>query len=86
MAEAVYLLCALASLFCAVLLWRSYRQQHTRLLMWSTWCFVGLALNNIALFIDVIVVPTAIDLSLIRAIITLGSVLLLLVGLLWEDT
>jgi hypothetical protein len=85
MAEAVYLLCALASTFCAVLLFRSYRRQRTRLLMWSSWCFVGLALNNILLVIDLLVVPDAIDLALLRSGTALVAIVLLLIGLLWED-
>ena len=47
MAETVYILCALTSVFCAVLLMRSYRRQRTRLLLWSTLCFAGLAINKI---------------------------------------
>lgn len=86
MAETVYLLCALASMFCALLLFRSYRSQRTRLLMWSTLCFVGLALNNILLFVDLVVVPYEVDLSLARSTVGLVAVLLLLFGLLWEDS
>ncbi len=85
MAEAVYLLCALTSLLCAVLLFRSYRAQRSRLLMWSTLCFAGLAINNILLFVDLVVVPDAVDLSLARSGTALASVLLLLIGLVWED-
>jgi len=85
MAEAVYLLCALTSLFCAVLLFRSYRRQRTRLLMWSTLCFVGLALNNILLVVDLLVVPH-VDLSLVRGATAFVAISLLVIGLLWEDT
>ena len=85
MAEAVYMLCAVTSLFSAILLWRSYRQQHTRLLLWSTLCFVGLAINNAVLFVDRILV-SSMDLSIPRAILALASVGVLLGGLLWEDT
>lgn len=84
MAEIVYVLCAVTSLFCAILLYRSYRSQRTRLLMWSTLCFVGLAINNILLFIDRVLVPE-VDMSLVRSSVGLVSVLLLLFGLLWED-
>ncbi|MDB4962816.1 MAG: hypothetical protein JWP01_2815 [Myxococcales bacterium] len=84
MGELVYLLCAVASAFCAILLGKSYRGNPTRLLMWSTLCFVGLTVNNILLFVDLVLVPD-IDLSLFRAVIALVSVLLLLIGLLWED-
>ncbi|MDQ3365957.1 MAG: DUF5985 family protein [Myxococcota bacterium] len=85
MAEVVYLLCAATSVFCAVLLFRSYRQQRTRLLMWSTLCFVGLALNNILLVVDLLVVPTEVDLSLVRTGTALAAVVLLVIGLVWED-
>ena len=86
MAEAVYILCALTSLFCAGMLFRSYRRQRTRLLMWSTLCFVGLAINNILLVIDLIVVPYAIDLSIVRSCVALVAISLLVIGLIWEDS
>lgn len=85
MAEAVYLLCALTSMFCAVLLFRSYRRQRTRLLMWSTACFVGLALNNILLFVDLVLVPE-IDLGPARSGLALVAIALLVIGLSWEDS
>ena len=46
MAAIVYILCALTSLTCAVLLLRAYRQNGVRLLFWSGLCFIGLALNG----------------------------------------
>lgn len=85
MAEAVYLLCAITSIACAALLIRSYRAQPTRLLMWSALCFAGFAINNVLMFIDLVVVPQF-DLSLLRSGTALISVVLLLTGLLWEDS
>lgn len=85
MAEVVYLLCALTSAFCAILLLRSYRQQRTRLLMWSSACFVGLAINNVLLFIDLVVLPVTVDLSLLRSGTALVAISLLVIGLMWED-
>jgi hypothetical protein len=85
MAEAVYLLCALTSFVCATLLVRSFLRQRTRLVMWSMFCFVGLAINNILMFIDLVIVPE-IDMSLVRSGTALGAFLLLLIGLLWEDS
>lgn len=85
MAEAVYLLCALTSILCAVLLARSYRTQNSRLLMWSTLCFAGLAVNNILLFVDLVLTAQDVDLSLVRSGTAFASVLLLLIGLVWED-
>ena len=84
MAEVVYLLCALTSTFCALLQVRSYSRQRTRLLLWSSACFVGLALNNVMLFVDLVVVPD-LDLSVLRTGSALVAVLMLLVGLIWES-
>ncbi len=83
MAELVYLLCAIASVLCAVLLFRSYRLTRTRLCLWSSICFAGLALNNILLFVDLVLTPTF-DLSLLRSGIALIAMVTLLWGLIWE--
>jgi hypothetical protein len=83
MAEAVYSLCALASIGCAGLLLRAYARARTRLLLWCALCFVGLAVNNAILFVDLVVVPD-VDLSLIRQLSAFVSVLLLLYGLVWD--
>ena len=84
MAEAVYILCAITSLTCSVLLLRGYSNSRVRLLFWSGLCFVGLAINNILLFVDLVLVPN-IDLSLIRNIPNLVGIILLLFGLIWES-
>ena len=83
MAELVYLMCALGSSFCAVLLARSYARQRTRLMLASTLCFVGLAVNNVLLFVDLALVPD-IDMSLLRTATALVAVVLLVIGLIWE--
>lgn len=80
MADVVYVLCALTSLFCAALLWRGYRRRRTRLLWASALCFVGLFLNNLMLLIDLRVFPQ-IDLSVWRIAPALGGVCVLLYGL-----
>lgn len=85
MALVVYSLCALTSLLCAGLLLRSYLQNRTRLLFWSSLCFLGLALNNMLLFIDLVLVPE-VDLSLYRAVSALLAMALLLFGLIWQGT
>jgi hypothetical protein len=84
MAEAVYVLCAIASVLCAVLLLRSWAQTRTRLLFWSGLCFVGLALNNALLFLDLVIVPD-IDLRYFRSGVALLSLLSLLYGLITES-
>lgn len=82
-AEAVYILCMATSLFCAFLLFRSYRTARSRLLLWSTLCFVGLAISNALLVVDLMVLPH-IDLRLVRSGITFASAMALVFGLIWE--
>ena len=84
MAELVYVLCALTSIICALLLFRGFRRSGTRLLFWSAWSFVGLALNNLLLFVDLILVPT-IDLGILRAVMALIGLMVLVFGLIWES-
>jgi hypothetical protein len=83
-APAVYFLCFIASACCSWLLVRSYLSNRTKLLLWSAVCFVLLALNNLFLFIDLALVPTAVDLSLIRSGLSLSAVSALLYGFVWE--
>ncbi len=82
-AELAYLISALTSIACAVLLVRQYRATRGPLLMWSSLCFTGLALNNVLLFTDLFIVPT-VNLELWRSVVALASLLLLLFGLIWE--
>jgi hypothetical protein len=83
LATAVYLLCALTSLACAVLLLRSYRDRAVRLLLWSGLAFVGFAVANIMLVVDVLV-GQSLDLSLLRTIPVLTGLGVLLYGLVWD--
>jgi hypothetical protein len=83
MAEAIYLLCALTSAACAVLLLRGYRRTQARLLFWSALCFGGLALNNVFVLADLVAFPE-LDLSLLRSATALGSMATLVFGLVWE--
>jgi len=83
MIDVIYLLCAVTSILCAVLLWRGWRRSKARLLFWSTLCFAGLALNNILLVVDTRVVPQ-IDLALVRLTPTLLGVTALVFGLVWD--
>lgn len=83
-ARAVYVLCALTSLGCAALLIRGYLQSRARLLLWSSISFAGLALNNILLVIDRLVVPD-VDMYSIRLVSALASLVVLLYGLIWES-
>jgi hypothetical protein len=83
MAVLVYSLCAATSLVCAILLLRSYLNHRTPLLFWSSLCFAGLAINNVLVFIDLVLIPT-VDLSLLRAFSALIAITLLVFGLVWE--
>lgn len=82
-ASVVYLLCALTSLACAVLLFRGYRRSRARLLLWSGLCFVGFFLNNLLLFVDLQVMP-GVDLAVLRMVPAVAGVGMLLYGLVWE--
>ena len=82
-AESIYALCAVTSLIAAVLLWRQYRATHTRLLFWSVVGFGGLALNNVLVFVDLVLVPT-VDLALVRTLAAFAGLAALLYGLISE--
>lgn len=83
MAEAVYLLCMLTSAGCAVALFRSFLRRRTRLLLWSSFCFVALAANNALLFIDLVVFPL-VDLAIPRAALSAAATMTLVVALVWD--
>jgi hypothetical protein len=80
---ALYGAAVLTSLSCTVLLFRGYTRRHVRLLMWSSICFAGLTVNNVALFLDLVIFPT-IDLRLPRLIFALIGMLFLLYGFIWD--
>ncbi len=82
-AVTIYLLCVVTSLLCAYLLHRAYRRGRSRLLIWSAACFALLALNNLVVAIDVLVLPD-IDLTILRLITSLLAVSVLVSGFIWE--
>lgn len=84
MAIAVYLLGILVTLACAVLLLRGYARGKKRLLLWSGLCFVGLTLNNVLIFVDLVLVPQ-IDLYTYRLVTALVAMAFMLYGLIWES-
>ena len=84
-APAVYILSMLTSAACSFLLLRGYRRSGAALLLWSGLCFAGLSINNLLLFIDLVILPTTIDLTMYRQASTLISLLVLLYGLIWES-
>ena len=85
MPKLVYILCALTSMACAVLLYRQHRRTPGPLVFWSTGCFICFALTNILLFVDLIVLPQ-IDLSVIRSSLTLAGMVMMLYGLIRQET
>ena len=78
----VYVLCALTSLTCAVLLYRGYRQSRARLLLWSSLCFAGMFLNNVLLIVDTR--TPNVDLSFWRTLPALAGIVMLVYGLVWD--
>ncbi len=70
---------------CAILLLRGYKRSGAKLLLWSGLCFAGLSLNNLLLFIDLVLLPAAIDLTMHRQLTTLASLAVLLFGMIWES-
>lgn len=84
MAGAIYLLCSLTALGCAVLLLRSYRRSGLRLLLWSGVCFCCLAVNNALVFVDLVVVRD-VDLYLWRNLAAAAGMGVLVYGLIWDS-
>jgi hypothetical protein len=80
---AVYLLCFLTSSACAGLLARSYRRTGARLLLWSAVCFLLLAFNNLAVIVDLLILPEF-DFRLARHLLALAAVGVLLFGFIWD--
>ncbi|MEA3053144.1 MAG: hypothetical protein QOG72_2047 [Sphingomonadales bacterium] len=81
---AVYLLCFLTSAACAVLLARSYRRNGARLLLWSGLCFFFLALNNLVVIVDLLLLAD-VDFRLARYLLSLAAVGVLLFGFIWDQ-
>ncbi len=83
MEGAVYCLCALLALACALLLLRGFSRSRARLLLWCGFFFLALVLENSILFADLVLLPH-VDLSLVRHCVALAGTALLLFGLIWE--
>jgi hypothetical protein len=83
MATFFYVLCALVSLICGVLLLRAYTRSRLRLLLWSAVCFFGLAISNVFIFVDLVMLPQ-VDLYVVRLVTAAIAMIALLYGLIWE--
>ena len=81
--SAVYLLCSLTSFVAMLLVYRSYLQSRTRLLLWTALAFVALAVDNLVLSVDIVMLPE-ISLLMLRHLVSLLAVGLLLYGFVWE--
>lgn len=84
MATTVYLLCAITSAACAILLFRSWRAERLRLVLWTALGFTGFAVNNLLLVLDRSLL-TGTDLGLLRDLSGTVAVGVLLFGLVWES-
>jgi len=63
---------------------RGYHEHRVKLLLWAGLCFIGFALGNILLIVDVVIGDTY-DLALFRSLPVLGGLLILLFGLVMES-
>ena len=75
--------CLLASALCAFLLLRAWRQSRSRLLLWTATSFVFLAINNLFLVADMVVLP-GVDLWYWRQAASLAAIAVLVYGFIWE--
>jgi len=80
----LFLLAALTSFACMVLLFRGYARTGARLLLWSGLCFIFLTANNVLLFVDTVIWPTQVDLRLYRLWTALIGIACLLYAFIWE--
>lgn len=83
MSGVVFILSAATSCLCAILLLRGYSQSRVRFLFWSGLCFAGLAIDNVLLYVDIVIVPL-IDIAAWRRVPALLALMLLVYGLVWD--
>lgn len=84
MVAVVYMLCAVTAMICSALLLQAYRRVKRPLLLWSGVCFTGLAISNLLIFVDLIVL-TDVDLFFWRLAAAVIAMAFLLYGLITED-
>jgi len=83
MAAAVYVLGTLVALACSILLMRGFLHGRKKLLLWSSLCFLGLAVSNFLIFVDLVIFPD-VDLYFWRLATAAVAMMFLLYGLIWE--
>jgi hypothetical protein len=81
--ELIYIMCIFVSSGCAILLGRAFLRDKARLLLWSALCFSFLAINNMLVFIDIVLLPEM-DLSTARYMASIAGVGVLLFGFIWD--
>ncbi|HEX3570001.1 MAG TPA: DUF5985 family protein [Acidobacteriaceae bacterium] len=84
MRSLVYILNSVTFATCSTLLGRAYWRVRQRLLLWSALCFAGLAISNLLVFVDLVMLPQT-DLYILRLSTAAVSMLLLMYGLIWES-
>ena len=83
-AEAVYVLCGVTSILCAILLFRGWRTTRAPLLFWASLCFIGLTIDNIVVVLDFVVTGPNVDLFWYRTPSAIAGMLVLVYGLIRE--
>jgi predicted Kef-type K+ transport protein len=83
MPTAVYSLCLATSVVCAALLLRAYRASRSKLLLYTALGFGFLAVNNLFLVADLVLLPN-VDLWAWRQAASLAAVAVLLYGFTFE--
>ena len=86
MGEIVYILCALTCLGCTGLLIGRYRKTRADLLFWSAIAFLLISVTNVLLFVDLVIMGPQTDLSLYRNGATLLGTIVMLYGLIKNNT
>jgi Na+/melibiose symporter-like transporter len=82
---ALFVIVLLTSFACMVLLFRAYLQSRLSILLWSALCFVGLTVNNLLLFVDLVLFPETIDLRVYRQAAALAGMLFMIYGFIKES-
>lgn len=85
MASLVYLVGALVTVVCAILLLRGFARSRSRLLLWSGLCFVGLTVSNALLFVDLGLLGPDRSIYMWRLGTAAAAMLLLVYGLVFES-
>ncbi|USQ97189.1 DUF5985 family protein [Caulobacter sp. RL271] len=80
----VYGLCLVASLLCAGLLTRAWLAARTRLLLWTAVSFGFLAVNNLLLVVDLVLLPTQVQLWWPRQVALMAAIGVLIYAFIWE--